>query len=278
MGYKRRPWPVVLLAGAHVFLPVANVLVGAWASHLEIKEYLHSLHATRPLPFLFLFYGYPFLMGLAVFFIQKSTWFIACTCAVGILLVNILQQILNGGLPIGAIAIAVFSGIAFMAYLALPSVRRLFFDRRVRWWESQPRYLIQKPTRIYSAEHTEDESSFIGEIVDLSVGGALLQSDKNWAMHDKIKIQFEAEGSSFELKGQIVYMHPMKKDSAGIQFYSLTRKDRKKLKELVSALQDQGIQERTPQEPAWNSFKTWFHALLTTGKGWTPEALPKKKS
>ena len=109
-----------------------------------------------------------------------------------------------------------------IGYFLVPDVRAPFFNRKLRWWESKPRYKTSIPAKI-----TGNKITFQSEILNISQTGAFLKDNNLLAPGDVVALSFESEGLLLEIPVKVVSRHVINSTTGyGVQFFptSLTQK------------------------------------------------------
>jgi hypothetical protein len=162
--------------------------------------------------------------------------------------------------------------IALVSYFMLPAVRATYFNPRVRWWESKPRYELKLPAHLKVGVESLD-----AQVVNVSEGGVFIRTGRNLPLGDSVGLRFEILGQAFEVDGRIVHVRKAVDSGAGVDAFwhgmefAHTFDTSRRFQGLSKALRELGFQDRTPREPLFVSFKDWTSNLLRTGKGLTPD-------
>jgi hypothetical protein len=157
--------------------------------------------------------------------------------------------------------------IAFASYFLLPAVRATYFDPKLRWWESKPRFKID----IIATVNDRQES-----ICDISAGGVFVRNMQKLTLGSTILLRFGLNSLQFDGKGRVVHLRN-EGNGAGIQFIELNRSQKRQLTQAMRELEASGVPRQSPKVSLWEDFKSWSIGLVTTGKGWAPE-LPTRSS
>jgi hypothetical protein len=263
---KTRPWPLILLALAQILAPLPNILVGAWVTRMAPGVYVSELlRASSWLQLADFFLLLP-IAGVAVFMVRAWSYPVFVGIMGWIGWTNYLTwrqhpHVVNLGLLVGAYLV----NAALVGYFLLPAVRAAYFNPRLRWWESKPRYLLNLPGRLDA--HNDTRSCML---VNLSEGGAFIEAMSGLEPGQVLKLSFECLEQRFELHGRIVHQATHPGRGYGVQFI-LDREQRKQLKGAVRAFERLGTPRR-PEKRRWTaSFVEWVQVLFRTGKGWVPE-------
>lgn len=160
-----------------------------------------------------------------------------------------------------------------VGYFLVPAVRSLYFNQRLRWWESQPRYLVGLEGEILKGE---DEALHC-KMENISANGASIRANQDYEGGEKITLCFTYEGYTFSIESEIKYVQG---SLMGVQFLH-NEETKKQVQDVIQTSFSKKFLERNYAPPLLESFFLWLHRLLKTGKGIFPEKslveLSKKK-
>ncbi len=119
-----------------------------------------------------------------------------------------------------------------IAYFLIPRVREPFFNQKIRWWESKPRYRIAIPTKV-----TGNKITFQTEILNISQTGAFLKDNNLLAPGDVISLSFESEGLMMEVPVKVISRHVISSTPGyGVQFFPTSITQKFQLVRLISRI------------------------------------------
>lgn len=262
---RYRPWPIVILALCHFLAPLGNGILSAFLEGVPVMRYFPLLVQTKPVWVLVDFFLMPPLAGWAIYKCRKWSYPVFLGGAALTILANFMtwkQHPRLFSFPMFLATVAL--DIAFVTYFLLPSVRAVYLDPRLRWWESKARFLVRLKGRV-----TIDGHSDRCTITDISEGGVFIRTSADLALGTVTGISFHYFGRIFSAQGRIVYGSESPRAGYGVQFIH-TRQSRKAVRRLTKALRISGVRTRNPSD--WrNDFARWARTFLTTGKGWRPQ-------
>ena len=93
--------------------------------------------------------------------------------------------------------LAVAGATLLAAYRLGREIRVPYFFPKIAWWESDPRYRISVPVRIFPAVG----EALDGEILDLSLGGCFVKTRVDVSMDQKATLEFAVFGYSIRCEG-----------------------------------------------------------------------------
>lgn len=264
---KHRPWAIVLIAFFHFLAPLGNALHSAYLLKIDLLTYFKALYTNLAWYQLADFFGTEPLTGIALFMMKAWSYpvFIASSGWNMIKLFQTWRQYPENFSLTAMVALYIFN-IAVVSYFLIPQVRAVFFNRRMRWWESKPRYFVMIPAVAEAGSH----KSFNATIGNLSEGGLFLKTSQKLGMNETIHIRFDILDRPYELTGAVVHQQNIGDPGYGIQFTNLHRTSATEMKALVRALKIIGISNRNEKREVTKDFAKWITQLVKTGQGIVP--------
>lgn len=270
---RHKPWPVIILALLHIFAPLGNIIFNSFISNMSIVNYMgtffNSGNWTRALVVILV----PILGGVLIYLCRKWSYLLYIVLMASPLVYNYLSWRLQPTAEF-SFYLTLFSILNLLAvgYFLLPQVRQIYFDPRLRWWETKPRFKTE-----FEAQLTWGDKNAKGEIKNISEGGLFINTDLKVDANGLVQINFEHEKKSYSFKGEVVYSSPSDaKQGYGIK---LTRgeNDLNSLNELIKSLNMSGaiITSRVPTME--DSFSYWLKRLISQRKGLVPETAASVK-
>lgn len=262
---KRKPWPLVVLALLHVLAPFGNIVFNSLRSHRDPVQTWNFWYYALPMPLFFTYVLLPPLAGIFIYICKRWSYWCYVVCLSFIFFSNIYgfwtqMNLVNFVFVTGVMLVDALA----VAYFVAPSVRRVYFDPRMRWWETAPRYYFEVPARAGGQEC---------QIKNIARGGALVEASALWQESDEFVLEWQAEGRSFKLPGKVVYRKPQGPDRSayGVRFNN-SPEARKVMAPLIRKLHQQGKKilerERGPEDSFW----AWVKKLFKERKGLFPSA------
>lgn len=121
---------------------------------------------------------------------------------------------------------------AVILYFLSPNVRRPFFDRRVRWWETMKRHQVELECRLRN-----EDSHFSSKILNISKNGAFIHYSAFIPRGAIFMLRFELLGQSFDLPVEVTSRHDYNSVSGyGVRFLFPSFKERFAMARLVKQL------------------------------------------
>lgn len=234
---NRRPWPIVLLAILQFLTPVIYLGFAAGfygISFLSAAREVYEL--TSPLRRLEIF-ALPILLGVLIFMTKRVGYFIAMIgCAYGIAR-GITEFIASNQTdPVFPIILSNIFCIAAIAYLARPKARSVYFNPRLRWWETEARYMVGWPASVTRVGAAPMKAT----IQNIAGGGAGVETlEAAFLKGEVVVLEFQHEGTIYRLNSKIAWEKPgsAPKQFIGVQWdVSNPNAERSKVRRLIRAL------------------------------------------
>lgn len=269
----RKPWPIIIVSFIFFVIPIFNILLTYFlrTADYAFSDYIYSL-LTIPKNYIHLFnMVIPSLVaGVAVYSIKK--WSYPVFLISMLWLTFYIFQNLDPGITFKeiffTIVIPMAINILYVTYLLLPNVRAVYFNPRLRWWETKPRYIFATNMKITSPD--QPEKIITGVMANISEGGLFAQIHTPLEPNSVINLEMEILDVPMQLQAKVVYRKP-DGVSHGLQFSDMS-KDQKKIIKTIMARFEKDKYEITRQIPFWKGdLANWFVILMKTGKGLIPE-------
>lgn len=260
---NRRPWPLVLLALLQIITPLLYLWVAATHNNLTLGSMFDEILALEtPLRKVELFV-IPLVLGAQIFFTRKSGYYIAVLGCLYLAVRSVLVFFAtNQTDPVYVIVFSNVVSLVGVIYLARSKVRDIYFNPRLRWWETPPRYIVAWDAKLSRAG---SETSNV-KLSNLSIGGAGVDtSDTGFVPNEVVELKFERNGQSYALRSRVVWQSkfPTLGTRLGLEWTeSAMNVERVKIRRLVAELKAAKTPE-TRQIPSWwTDLKSWI-----SGKG-----------
>lgn len=221
--------------------------------------WLHIL----PKPLFFSYVILPPIAGVFIYICRRWSYWSYAACLGLIFLGNVYGFWTNvNWVNFVTLLLVLMVDLLAVAYFFAPSVRQVYFDPRMRWWETAPRYIFNNQSFI------DGQPSFIKNI---SEGGAFVETDSPYAEGQTLDLAWSYEGESFAIPAKLVYQ---KKQSlnfgCGLRF-DHTPLTQKTMSRLILRLHKDGkmIRDRIPGPE--DSFWVWLRKLVINREGLFPK-------
>ncbi len=251
---------MILLALIQILMPAFSLILNAALIPVSPWLYLQAFWEVRTSTEILLFFV-PFpLAGLAI--LAMKSWSYPVFLAV--LLWSMGSNFWlwwRGEALTNSIFVLLFItlvNLIFVTYYLLPAVRRVYFDRRIRWWENQPRFSVSFPGQVETAKY-----SLPCKIRDLSEGGVFFESTADLRQGESLTLTFDIAGQKFSFPGQILHCRTSADETKGFGVkLNLSREERHQIRDLIFALRLLGFQIKNAGDDFLTSFRFWLKDLL----------------
>lgn len=260
---KTKPWSLIILALLHILSPLGSLSLNAFRMGRSIVEQWYYWFNVIPKPLLFIYVAVPMLAGLFIYVCRRwSYWAYLASIAI-IFLSNLYSFSTNMTVAtFGVLLFVILTDILVVAYFVVPSVQKVYFDPRMRWWEVAPRY---------NFDHEGTVNGGRAFLKNLAQGGLYMTSGPRLDEGDKVDIYWNYNDKEVTVSGIVVYKSPNPSAPGyGVRF-NHTVETQGKVKEVVAQLHEKGliVKERLPGPE--DSFRSWLKKLVTTGEGLFPK-------
>lgn len=269
---RKKPWSLIVLAILHIISPFLNIIVSGTMEGFGVFESFTKAFSADVLYYNKLSIILPVIAGVAIYICKMWSFFVYIFCMSGLIFYNLIALRTSDNANT-LVAFGVFSlimiNILLVCYFSMPAVRRVYLDRRIRWWENQPRYAMDEKCTFYQAED-DNSIPFTGVIMNFSENGMFLKTMQPFTQSAPIKIEFNFLDKVFEFEGITVFHYAAGENSGyGIKFNhnSYTKKDSK---EIVKHLKAKGHNLTRQQQTEEDKFTVWLKSVLTSGQGIVP--------
>ncbi|OFZ05138.1 MAG: hypothetical protein A2070_04555 [Bdellovibrionales bacterium GWC1_52_8] len=158
-----------------------------------------------------------------------------------------------------------------VGYFLIPTVRAAYFDKRLRWWESKPRYRVKLRGLIKTEQLTARCTA-----LNISEGGVFIKASHVLEPGSALNIELLIMGKKLLLSAVVIYARTGEPSCYGLKFRH-TRKTQYQLKRITAALSLMGLKSRNINPKWWVSLWDWAATLFQTGRGIQPEAPQLRK-
>lgn len=270
---RHKPWPVIILALLHIFAPVGNIVFNSFVSNLSVVNYMNTFFRPENWARALVVILVPILGGVLIYLCRKWSYLLYIALMASPLVYNYLSWRLQPTAEF-SFYLTLFSILNLLAvgYFLLPQVRQIYFDPRLRWWETKPRFKAE-----FDAQIAWGDKQAKGEIKNISEGGLFVNTDLKVDTNGLVKVSFEHDKKNYSFNGEVVYSNP--NDSQQGYGIKLTpgENDLKSLNDLIKSLNLSGaiITSRVPTME--DSFSYWLKRLINQRKGLVPDVGVSKK-
>lgn len=268
---RRRPWALVVLAVLHFIAPIGNIFFNALITERNVIGYFIYAMSPQYLAKNWIIIVAPIFAGYAIYACKRWSFYGYIIAITTLFIFSYAgYESKSEDISIIPVILVYLVNIGVVTYFLIPAVRNIYFDRRMRWWEIQPRYKCN-----YKCEWTESgqSESFVGRVGNISENGLFLKCDDLPTDHSEVKVRIFIDGGQEQVfDGEAILHNKVDALGFGVKF-SHTPETRKVSNEIIAELDSKGMRISTLDLRPEDSFSFWVRTLLTTGRG----LLPKKE-
>lgn len=263
---RRKPWPIIVLAILHIFAPIGNLYFNAYRIGVSASYLWNYWIYILPKYHLLINVFFPAIGGVLIYICRKwSYWTYIMTISV-IFAVSMADLLfMQSHLTFANVAmrcVSFLANILIVSYVVVPSIRKIYLDPRLRWWEAAPRYMFVNDVAINNST---------GMTINISEGGLFLTSKQKLEESDELKLSWTHYDQNYSVAGKVVYKSPRtSSEGYGVKF-DHTPESKKALKKLIKVLHTEKQIEASRLPKPEDSFAAWLTGLVKTGKGLFPK-------
>ena len=264
---RRKPWPLVLLALFHVFAPLGNLYFNSFRMGVTPLALWNHWIYVLPAYHLLINVILPVIGGLLIFICRRWSYWLYIFVICIIFAVSMGDLLLQGSeispWSLALRTLTFIGNVGLVSYVVVPSIRNVYLDPRLRWWEAAPRYM-------YVTDISVD--TIPGMTINISKGGLFLTCQKELNEGELITLDWQSYNLAMTVVGKVVYKS-LRPSSAGygVQFQH-TSQSKKTIKKLIRILHSENQLDASRRPRPEESFLAWASKLLTTGKGLFPKS------
>ncbi len=274
----RRPLIISIIVICYFLSPVSSILLGSIINRIPLFG-PHNIFTRLPITDILILFVYP-ISAAAIYSIKKWGWYLFLACSLILISYNIFVYNLSPRyslliLIVLNVILAIVAGIFFRKHIIAP-----YFNPRLRWWETEPRYKIEIHADIISGKNV-----LTGEILDISNSGFFMSLDQNLTIGRIYKFNLKCLKCSVEVNGKVMRKASQKEklNGYGVMFVKLTDEEKMGINALMNDLEKGGTRdfsregegtvpagseaaERTHQRKTAARYKLLHEAILTSEK------------
>ncbi len=272
---NRKPWSIVLCALIFLLIPFGNIYYTYlfMDGNYDFSDYIYSLFTLKEnFWILFNLIVPSIIASISVYSIKNWSIPVFLSSMLWIIASSIMDLASHASIfkSMIVIAVPIILNSLFVYFILIPNVRMAYLNPKLRWWESKPRFIINKEAKVII--DSEEQTVTVSNI---SEGGVFVISEKEIDMTKELELHLDILEFSLKIKAKTVYQIP-NKFSYGLQFNLSDSSTVSFVKKCMKSLRKNNYPETRVQEEWKKDFSKWFITLLKTGKGLVPQ-IPQKK-
>lgn len=250
------------MAILQILSPFLYIATAAMFYHLSLGDTTNEILALTPELRKFEIFVLPVLLGVLILLTRKWGYYVVVVGSVYLIVRGVMEYIASNNTdPVFPLVLSNVVCLVVVATLLRPKTRSVYFNPRLRWWETSPRYLIANPASVTRVGGKPMKATF----QNIAAGGAGIESiDAGYLKNEVIAVEFQNEGETYHLKAQIVWEKDM---GAGKQYLGLqwaddnSSGDFSKLRRLIRTLKSKRVRTTRVVPPRLAEVKEWFAKL-----------------
>ncbi|MCK4804314.1 MAG: PilZ domain-containing protein [Spirochaetes bacterium] len=234
----RRPLIISIIVICYVLSPVSSILLGSIINRIPLFG-AHNIFTRLPITDILILFVYP-ISAAAIYSIKKWGWYLFLACSLILISYNIFVYYLSPRysfliLIVLNVILAIVAGIFFRKHIIAP-----YFNPRLRWWETEPRYKIEIHADIIFGKNV-----LTGEILDISNSGFFMSLDQDLTVGRVFKFNLKCLKCSVEVNGKVMRKSSRKEElnGYGVMFVKLTDAEKMGINALIKDLEKGGARD-----------------------------------
>jgi len=253
----RRPWPLVLLAALLLVSPVLYPVFVAIFFGTPLREVLAEQFRMNSGFRNFEVFALPVLMAIGTYFARRPGYFVVLLGSLHLMSRGLyIFATENDGSPLSSALLMVFFLGVVVAYFTRRKTRALYFDSKMRWWETDPRYRVD-----LSGKVLRGSGAPMPVIVrNFAIGGALLEGDFDaFAPGEIVHVDFDFDAQPVHLAASVVWERAQdSRRSFGVQWMEdPSGTDYERVREIVRELKSRRV-PTTGGLSWWQELQGWL--------------------
>lgn len=259
---NRRPWPIVLMAILQFLSPFIYVGIAALFYQLSFDATMKEILALAPDLRKFEIFVLPLLLAGLILLVRKWGFYLVIIGSVYSIVRGIMEYVASNETdPVFPLIITNLFCIVLIATLLRPMTRSVYFNPRLRWWETSPRYLVNIASSLTRIGGKPMKST----LQNIASGGAGVETEDTDFLKDEVlSLEFQYAGEVYKLKSRIIWAKPL---TGGKQYFGLQWDDDNsnaewsKLRRLIRSLKTKGTRTTRKSQPILADVKEWLGKL-----------------
>lgn len=241
LGLYKRPRPIVVIAVFHLLEPIIKILYLKLSTGFHFKIVVNTIFSIETTKQFFDFWLVFPLAGLSLLSFKKGAYFFFLFIQSYIIYLHFSYESFTWPYvdksPLLFSSALVSINICLIIYLALPKVRRPFFDKSIKWWATPKRYEIQIPCTLEFGDF-----EILGKTLNISRTGIFFRTDSILDRNKSVKVRFDHLHFKSLFRATIIHQGVFKGEKGvGIRFNLWQFGDYYQVVKFMSALKKLNI-------------------------------------
>jgi PilZ domain-containing protein len=243
---RQRPLSVKLISLLCLLMPPCVLWMAARVSGLPLAGN-HGIFHHMAVSDGFVLALFP-VVAAGVYSVRRWGWYLYVGFAAFLIPYTLrADSIIGSGFGRGVTLFFIAAIVSLCALFFRKHVYSPYFDPRLRWWESAPRYRINLNTRLFT-RRGEAEAVVMK---DISTTGCFVDLSRNLAVGERVWIVIECASAEISCMGRVVRAEARAgvPRGYGVMFDAMNRENRTRLDRLIRALVHLRGQDRKGRLP-----------------------------
>lgn len=234
----RRPLTISIIVVCYFLSPAAIILQASILNRIPLFG-AHNIFTRLFITDILILFVYP-ISAAAIYSIKKWGWYLFLACSLILISYNIFVYNLSPRYSLLIliflnVILAIVAGVFFRKHIIAP-----YFNPRLRWWETEPRYKIDIHADIISGKNI-----LTGEILDISNSGFFMAFERDLTVGRVYKFNLKCLKHSVEVNGKVMRKASQKEElnGYGIMFVKLTDAEKMGISSLIEDLEKGGTRD-----------------------------------
>lgn len=255
---NRRPGLLVLLAFLYCVSPfIYPIFVSIFfGTPIETvaKETLASNSTLRNFETFIL----PIVLGIFTFIARRVSYFVVVAGSIYLVVRNLFVfAAANDSIPMSGMIALNLLFVFVIIYLSRRSTRAIYFNPKMRWWETSPRYVVGWDGSLGRGAKPAGKI----RIRNIAIGGAAIEtSESGFLPHESVNLEFRNGAESYRVKAGVVWEQPAAGTTrlVGVQWAEDKQsEENRRIRELIRELKENETPTTQPPD-RWQDFKAWI--------------------
>jgi len=253
---NKRPLPIVLLAALQFVSALTYLIFASVQNGLSLVGTINEVFALYPTIRLIEIFVLPFVLGFLILNTKKLGYRFVIAGSVYLIVRSLLAfSDSNSTDPVFPIVFSNIICIVGLIYLIRPRTREIYFNPKLRWWEHDVRYIVNKPATLTRT----GGKPFRGTMQNIANGGAGVETTEGDLLTDEvITLEFQHENTDYKISAKTVWQRviPEGPKYLGLQWaVDADKTERSKIRRLIRTLKTAGTPTTRPVTYFWEDLK-----------------------
>lgn len=259
---NKRPWPIIWMAILQFISPLLYIGIAALFYQLSPMAAANEILALTPELRKFEIFVLPVFLGILILLTKKPGYYVVIVGSLYLMTRGVMEFFASNETdPVFPLVLTNLVCLVVLITLLRSKTRSVYFDPRLRWWETSPRYIVGFPATI-----TRVGAKPMKVTMDnIAAGGAgFISAEAGFLKNEIVNLEFQNDSEAYTLKTKIVWEKAQGngKQYLGAQWdESNSPSDWASLRRLIRTLKSRRTPTTRSQESLLSGVKDWFAKL-----------------